>query len=81
MEMTNPFWRQNEQSSHTVEVSTMVIATLISIQGTLSDVTIPTKTADVLEWLRKKHLHAMFRACHVRGQATLRRGAKCLSQC
>ena len=33
---------------------TMVIATSISIQGTLHDVTIPAKTTDVLEWLRKK---------------------------
>ncbi len=32
----------------------MVVATLISVQGTLSDVSIPAKTADVLEWLRKK---------------------------
>ena len=34
---------------------TMVIATIISIQGTLSDVAIPAKTPDVLEWLRKKY--------------------------
>jgi DNA-directed RNA polymerase subunit M/transcription elongation factor TFIIS len=32
----------------------MVVATLISISGTLSEVSIPAKTADVLEWLRKK---------------------------
>ena len=32
----------------------MVIATLISISGTLSESSIPGKTADVLEWLRKK---------------------------
>jgi DNA-directed RNA polymerase subunit M/transcription elongation factor TFIIS len=32
----------------------MVVATVISAQGTLSDVSIPAKTADVLEWLRKK---------------------------
>jgi DNA-directed RNA polymerase subunit M/transcription elongation factor TFIIS len=32
----------------------MVLATLISIQGTFSEVNIPAKTADVLEWLRKK---------------------------
>jgi DNA-directed RNA polymerase subunit M/transcription elongation factor TFIIS len=32
----------------------MVIATLISITGTLSEASIPAKTADVLEWLRKK---------------------------
>ena len=34
--------------------SRMVVATLISIQGVLSEVVIPPKTADVLEWLRKK---------------------------
>lgn len=32
----------------------MVVATIISVQGTLSDASIPAKTADVLEWLRKK---------------------------
>lgn len=33
----------------------MVIATIISVQGSLSDVSIPAKTPDVLEWLRKKY--------------------------
>lgn len=32
----------------------MTIGTLISVQGQLSEITIPNKTADVLEWLRKK---------------------------
>lgn len=32
----------------------MVIATLISIQGVLSELVVPPKTSDVLEWLRKK---------------------------
>lgn len=32
----------------------MVVATQISTQGTLSDLVIPAKTSDVLEWLRKK---------------------------
>jgi DNA-directed RNA polymerase subunit M/transcription elongation factor TFIIS len=32
----------------------MVVATLISAQGALSELSIPGKTADVLEWLRKK---------------------------
>lgn len=32
----------------------MVVATLISTQGGLTDITIPGKTTDVLEWLRKK---------------------------
>ena len=32
----------------------MVIATLISTAGVYSETTIPAKTADVLEWLRKK---------------------------
>lgn len=33
----------------------MVVATIISAQGSLSEVTIPAKTPDVLEWLRKKY--------------------------
>ena len=33
----------------------MVIATAIALVGTLGEVTIPAKTADVLEWLRKKY--------------------------
>lgn len=32
----------------------MVVATSISHQGSLSDLAIPAKTADILEWLRKK---------------------------
>lgn len=32
----------------------MVVATLIAVAGTLSETNIPPKTADVLEWLRKK---------------------------
>jgi DNA-directed RNA polymerase subunit M/transcription elongation factor TFIIS len=32
----------------------MVVATLITITGTLSETSIPAKTADVLDWLRKK---------------------------
>lgn len=32
----------------------MVLATQVSIQGVLSEITIPQKTADVLDWLRKK---------------------------
>jgi DNA-directed RNA polymerase subunit M/transcription elongation factor TFIIS len=33
----------------------MVVATVISVQGSLSDVSLPAKTPDVLEWLRKKY--------------------------
>jgi DNA-directed RNA polymerase subunit M/transcription elongation factor TFIIS len=33
----------------------MVIATVISVQGTLGEVAIPPRTADVLEWIRKKY--------------------------
>lgn len=33
----------------------MVVATVISVQGTLGEVSIPPKTPDVLEWLRKKY--------------------------
>ena len=32
----------------------MVLCTVVSIQGALSEANIPAKTADVLEWLRKK---------------------------
>lgn len=32
----------------------MVVATIVSAQGSLSEASIPAKTADVLEWLRKK---------------------------
>lgn len=32
----------------------MVLATSIAVDGTLSEVSIPARTADVLEWLRKK---------------------------
>jgi DNA-directed RNA polymerase subunit M/transcription elongation factor TFIIS len=33
----------------------MVLATIIQHTGTFSEVTLPAKTADVLEWLRKKY--------------------------
>jgi len=33
----------------------MVVATSIAVSGTLGEVTIPARTADVLEWLRKKY--------------------------
>ena len=33
----------------------MVVATTIAIAGTLGDVSIPVRTPDVLEWLRKKY--------------------------
>ena len=33
----------------------MVLATVVSAQGSLGEVSIPAKTADVLEWLRKKY--------------------------
>jgi DNA-directed RNA polymerase subunit M/transcription elongation factor TFIIS len=36
----------------------MVVATVISAQGSLGDVSIPVKTVDVLEWLRKKYKSA-----------------------
>uniref|UniRef100_A0A6C0J886 TFIIS-type domain-containing protein n=1 Tax=viral metagenome TaxID=1070528 RepID=A0A6C0J886_9ZZZZ len=32
----------------------MVVATVIAVAGTLSELTIPPRTADVLEWMRKK---------------------------
>jgi len=43
----------NRHVSTTIH-NTMVVATLISVQGVLSEVTIPPRTPDVLEWLRKK---------------------------
>jgi hypothetical protein len=33
----------------------MVVGVSISVTGTLSDITIPAKTTDVLEWIRKKY--------------------------
>ena len=36
----------------------MVVATTIAVSGTLGEVTLPAKTADVLEWLRKKYKQA-----------------------
>lgn len=33
----------------------MVIATTVSVQGAFGEVTLPAKTVDVLEWLRKKY--------------------------
>lgn len=33
----------------------MVVATSIAVSGTLGEVTIPARSADVLEWLRKKY--------------------------
>ena len=36
----------------------MVVATVISTQGVFSEVTVPPRTADVLEWLRKKYKQA-----------------------
>jgi DNA-directed RNA polymerase subunit M/transcription elongation factor TFIIS len=36
----------------------MVIATVVSTQGVFAEVVIPPKTADVLEWLRKKYKQA-----------------------
>ena len=36
----------------------MVVATVISTQGILSEVSVPPRTADVLEWMRKKYKQA-----------------------
>jgi hypothetical protein len=33
----------------------MVLATIVASNGSLSEVTIPAKTTDVLEWMRKKY--------------------------
>ncbi len=45
---------ENESVYGMASRSNMVLATVISVQGGLSEVSIPAKTADVLEWLRKK---------------------------
>ena len=42
-------------STHKVSLVTMVVATTIAISGVLGEVSIPAKTPDVLEWLRKKY--------------------------
>ncbi len=42
-------------STHKVSLVTMVVATTIAISGVLGEVSIPGKTPDVLEWLRKKY--------------------------
>lgn len=42
-------------STHNTSLVTMVVATTIAISGVLGEVSIPAKTPDVLEWLRKKY--------------------------
>jgi DNA-directed RNA polymerase subunit M/transcription elongation factor TFIIS len=44
-----------EPYTYNPPVSTMVVATTIAVAGTLGEVSIPNKTTDVLEWLRKKY--------------------------
>lgn len=46
---------KNEPITHNIIQPIMVVATTISTDGTFGEVTIPPKTADVLEWLRKKY--------------------------
>jgi len=46
---------ENERITRKTIELTMVVATFISNQGVFGEVTIPPKTADVLEWLRKKY--------------------------
>jgi DNA-directed RNA polymerase subunit M/transcription elongation factor TFIIS len=45
---------ETELNNSEKEYARMVVATVISIQGVLSELVIPAKTSDVLEWLRKK---------------------------
>jgi DNA-directed RNA polymerase subunit M/transcription elongation factor TFIIS len=53
------FWEpENGQFSRQTQDITMVIATTIAVDGTFGEVTIPPRTPDVLEWLRKKFKHA-----------------------
>ena len=44
-----------DPSRHKIPHITMVVATTIAVIGTLGEVTLPAKTTDVLEWLRKKY--------------------------
>lgn len=44
-----------EESTDKIPHTTMVVATTIAVSGVLGEVSIPAKTADVLEWLRKKY--------------------------
>jgi len=44
-----------ELSTHILPDTTMVVATTIAVSGVLGEVTLPNKTVDVLEWLRKKY--------------------------
>lgn len=43
-----------DESTHIGREATMVVATTIAVSGTLGEVSIPARTPDVLEWLRKK---------------------------
>lgn len=52
---TNKSVFKNEQITDRDIETNMVLATVISVQGVFTEVTIPPKTADVLEWLRKKY--------------------------
>lgn len=47
--------KTNEPTHKTLKTNIMVSATVISITGGLSEVSIPVKTTDVLEWIRKKY--------------------------
>ena len=44
-----------DASTHSIPQATMVLATTIAVSGTLGEVSIPAKTVDVLEWMRKKY--------------------------
>ena len=44
-----------DESTHKLQLTTMVVATTIAVSGILGEVTLPAKTTDVLEWLRKKY--------------------------
>ncbi len=53
--VTNKSVFKNEQITDKCVETNMVVATVISVQSTFAEVTIPPKTADVLEWIRKKY--------------------------
>jgi DNA-directed RNA polymerase subunit M/transcription elongation factor TFIIS len=45
---------KNERITYNLTSINMVLVTSISVQGAFADMSIPAKTADILEWLRKK---------------------------
>lgn len=55
LKVKNSFFRKTKRVTDSIQQRNMVLATVISTQGVLSEVAVPPRTADVLEWLRKKY--------------------------